>query len=348
MKKYSFVIVSASALALFLVFSMTPQGRESVADALIICAKRLVPSLFISVCVSVFLMKSGLFAYIPKKLSLITGELFGIPPEASSAVIIGFLCGFPSGAIAVSSLYGKKLISEYDARRLAAISSVPSPTFIIGYVGSELLESALLGVGLYFSVVLSSLTLGIFTARGQGKLSGNIPKTKPEILSSIAPSIAQSVLKTVTLCGFVIFFSAFAKMLSMPFSHSKIISYAVYSAFEISKASVLLSSLSDVGIALVALSAALAFSGFSAIFQVISVTDFPIGEYIKLKTVAAVLSAAFSFVLFFCRFQIAVFLFAAYFAFLFFGKKLIHSGKYKQNSEHNPKNIAFDMPHENR
>ena len=75
------------------VFSDT--ASAAVSRALSVCAERLLPSLFPYMVVSSLLVSSGAADAISRRLP--AARLFGLPGEASSAVILGLLCGFPLG-----------------------------------------------------------------------------------------------------------------------------------------------------------------------------------------------------------------------------------------------------------
>ena len=71
---------------------------EFMQRALLLCTSSLIPTLFPFMVISEIMVRSGcgtLFARFPGKLF---SRIFGISPNAATALIFGILCGFPVGA----------------------------------------------------------------------------------------------------------------------------------------------------------------------------------------------------------------------------------------------------------
>ena len=75
-----------------------------VSRGLSICSSVIIPSLFPFLVLSGFLVKSGVSAALGRRLERPTRFLFGLPGCCAAGILIGFIGGYPAGAIAVGEL----------------------------------------------------------------------------------------------------------------------------------------------------------------------------------------------------------------------------------------------------
>ena len=132
--------------------------------------------------------------------------LFGLPKNSLITFVLGNVCGFPLGIKCVEELYKSGAITENEAQRLAPLANNPSIAFTISVVGAGMLKNIKFGVFLYLSTILSTFTLGILTRKieKETKVSNPISKQK----YSLVESIKDAGISSLTICSFIIFFSA--------------------------------------------------------------------------------------------------------------------------------------------
>ncbi len=201
-----FYIMSAAMLVFFL---KSPDAiSESVKGALLVCAQKLVPSLFPFIVLVGILNLSGASEYAMHRLGKPMGKLLGITPSAVYAVILGAVGGFPIGAVCVRDLYESGKVGKKEAEKLLAISSNASPAFCVLAVGESMLGNRMLGIKLYICQLCTVLVIGMFL-RGRADSRCFDSVTKPLPLSlAVSSAVERGGLTMVKICSFAVFFAA--------------------------------------------------------------------------------------------------------------------------------------------
>lgn len=110
----------------------------------------IVPTLFPFMLISYIIMNSPLN-------NLMRRPQVGIIGASIYALIIGSISGYPMGALTLSELTVKQHLTPKQANRLMAFCNNPSPMFMIGYVGSELLNNQRIGYLLLAFIYLGNM-----------------------------------------------------------------------------------------------------------------------------------------------------------------------------------------------
>ena len=135
-----------------------------------------------------------------------------LPIQCSFVIITSILCGYPLGSKYASEIYNKQLISYNTYKRLLNIASNASPLFIIGSVGTSMLNNSNIGYLLFFSNIISCILMSLVLPAAKEKKIDNynagnyLPGTK-DFGSVIKSSIDSSITNTLSIGGFVILFS---------------------------------------------------------------------------------------------------------------------------------------------
>jgi hypothetical protein len=126
--------------------------------------------------------------------------------------------GFPTGAAAIAYLTKSGTLSRKDSSLLLAVCHSPSPMFLIGFVGTELLGKPFEGWKLLAIIHLLNLILLIFVYFKGGHVTNNSKKraqetqlTSPSPLSDSLKESANIILLVATT---VIFFATISTVLS--------------------------------------------------------------------------------------------------------------------------------------
>ncbi|MDR1737180.1 MAG: sporulation protein [Oscillospiraceae bacterium] len=139
-----------------------PRETSSAAVAGIsLCLNVIIPSLFPFFVISTLTIELGLTRYLGALLRPIMRPLFRLSGSCSTAVILGFLGGYPVGAQTAIALYERKQCTKDEAERLLAFCNNSGPAFILGAVGAGILGSSQAGWLLYLTHTAASLTIGI-------------------------------------------------------------------------------------------------------------------------------------------------------------------------------------------
>lgn len=120
----------ALLLSMFLLILDSRCAADSARDALSLCARALIPSLFPLFVLGGMLVPGLSQIHIPG-LSRILGY-----PEGY--FLLGNLGGYPLGAACIAQAAERKELAETDARRMMGLCSLCGPGFLFGVVGAVL------------------------------------------------------------------------------------------------------------------------------------------------------------------------------------------------------------------
>ena len=218
-RRTAFFLASLFLLAMF--FKNSAIAANAIAEGIRLCARTLIPSLFPLMVASELLCSCGAVDRLAGILRRPFGCLFGLSGNTASAVLLGAAFGFPIGTRRAASLYREGRISKEEFSRVLAFSNHPSPTFLISTVGLSLFGSSRFGVLLYLTTLLSSLLLQILwglpkkkneTSSASLAFHTRTPPLSP--VSALAQAVSGSALSLLSICAFVVFFSALVECLT--------------------------------------------------------------------------------------------------------------------------------------
>ncbi|MBQ8431332.1 MAG: hypothetical protein IJX28_00460 [Clostridia bacterium] len=191
-------------------------AMEYIHQGLLLCARMVIPALFPFMILSEILLGGGLIHWIPQRLLHPLEKLLDLPRAGCCAVILGMLCGAPVGARCACLSYDRGELTREEAQRVLPCANHPSSAFLINAVGVSLWESRRFGWALYTLVLLSALLLCLLGNRyrkrktprtAQGSESMDSPRGL-QGAKLFTESIASATRSILTVCAYVIFFSA--------------------------------------------------------------------------------------------------------------------------------------------
>lgn len=205
------IIILCSLLILQIIF--TPQ---LCIDGAIFGAQlffyKVFPSLFPFLIISNIMLAYNGVHFYSKLLGKLLCEPLKLPSECSFVLIISALCGYPLGAKYSCDLYERNYIDLKTCQSLINIASNPSPLFIIGAVGTSMLQSTKFGYILLLSCYSSCFLMGlaIKPPKKVYKKSISQPKLENANFGKILKECIDSSIKTsLSVGGFVVIFSVF-------------------------------------------------------------------------------------------------------------------------------------------
>ena len=191
-----------------------PSGAaQAVYNALILCVKNVIPTLFPYMVISTLFVTSGLASFVGRGLAKPFSKLFALNGSCSAAVIIGLAAGFPVGAKTAVCLYQDGLCKKEEAQRLCAFCNNTGPAFVVGAIGAGFFGSAALGAALYGIEVVCSLAVGFLFSIGQNRKRAAGRGVVCYRLD-FAAAVKDAVSSVLAVCGFVVFFSVLLNMVS--------------------------------------------------------------------------------------------------------------------------------------
>ena len=144
------------SLALFAAFLLCPTAcADGVREGLSLAAAQALPALFPFFVVSGLLVRCDT-ARLSPLLAKPLRRLYGLPPEAAPALVLGLIGGYPVGAATACALLSESVLSREAAERVNRFCNCASPGFCIGLVGLGVFGSARAGAMLYGIHIVSA------------------------------------------------------------------------------------------------------------------------------------------------------------------------------------------------
>ena len=181
--------------------------------ALYLCTTSVIPSIFPLMIASSMLASSGGDILFSRIFGGLISRIFGVSRCSASAVIPGFLCGFPIGAIAAIRLYESRRITKNELSHLLVFVNNPGASVVIYTVGAGMLGSVKLGVLIYLSVIAASAVAGIiarFILPASASSETHYIESGISFSSLIVSSVGSAITGALNVCAYSAFFSAFA------------------------------------------------------------------------------------------------------------------------------------------
>ncbi len=193
-------ILSAVVFILIIIILTNPAlYSASVLEGITLFFIAVFPGLFPFMFLTKLLTSLGAVKKISAKFSPITQFLFGTHGISSYVFIMSILSGYPIGAKLICDLYCANIISQKDAKKMCAFCTTSGPIFIIGSVGIAMFGSAIVGIILYISHILSSILCGIIFSGKRSKQTQELKicdnQTLPDnLLASTMKDTVESIL----------------------------------------------------------------------------------------------------------------------------------------------------------
>lgn len=238
---------------------------QGVKEGIVLCGEKIIPSLFPFMILASYISSSSALERCIFVFDKLSRRLFRVNAYGLTAVILGFLGGYPIGAKAVCDFYTAKRLSQDEATRLLPWCINPGPAFVITAVGAFMLGSTKIGVIMYASIICSSVSIGI-ACRFLGKNIQNEKREKTPFhtTGNFVYSVASATDSMLSICGWVLMFSAISKALCILIKN-KLLSLFICSVAEVTTGCV---TLTNASMPIPLICAILGFGGFAVIFQV--------------------------------------------------------------------------------
>lgn len=275
----------------FLIICERKNVSQAVSEGLNICGNVIIPSLFPFMVLSTFALNTGVFDVENKAVSFVMKKVFHLPYISFSAIIFGFIGGYPVGARVIGELYEKGKISSSDAKHLMSFCVNAGPAFIVSAVGEMILHSKKAGYLILISCCVSSLITGVLYAKIK-KVKDAVYQTdfskKVAVSDAFVYSVGSSCKGIISICGWILVFSAFSGLVRVFIINEK----AKLLFDSLSEITTGLSSAVELG-GTVFVAACIAFGGICIAFQLlpyIKKCEMKITEYLRFRIINAVLT----------------------------------------------------------
>lgn len=183
-----------------------------------ICENTVIPALFPFFVCSNLLTAFNVSEYLNRIFRPIMRPLFGVGENASLAVIMGIVSGYPVGAKTAAALKDKGLITKSEGDKLLSFCNNSGPLFILGAVGSGMLFDRNAGAVLYAAHISAAVSSALLMRNVKCSIavSGkNKTCIVPDFGAALTDSISVSMNTVYTISGFVIISAIFLKFTEM-------------------------------------------------------------------------------------------------------------------------------------
>ena len=189
---------------------------EGIKKGILFCAEALVPSLFLFMALSSYIVKSGIAALLSKPLGGAAKLLFRLPPQSMAVILIGLIGGYPVGARCAAEMYEEGQLTEKEAEKTACIAVAAGPGFLLNFVGGALLGNEKAGTLLLVAQVIGTLVSGFLIGRllpYEPTSDRNVPPKAAE-KNLLTTCVADACDATLKMCGMVVIFAALTEVIA--------------------------------------------------------------------------------------------------------------------------------------
>ena len=322
---------------LFLLFTISilifsNSNLSAVKSGITLWATSVVPSLFPFFVATELLMHTNIVYHIGNILNRFMKPLFNVRGEGAFAFVMGIISGYPIGAKIATNFRKEHICTKEECERLLSFTNNSGPLFIIGSVGILLYRNTMIGLLLFITHLLASLSVGILfrfwkkNSHTDSYYSTSKAYTENKTQASfsnlgeiLSESIVSSIKSILVIGGFVVIFSSIISILkSSGITHMiEIITTPFFNFIHISPSFIEplftgffeitngISSISNIAckklsINILMTAFLLGFGGISVLLQVLSITsksDLSIKPYIYGKLLHGIIAALYTYIL---------------------------------------------------
>lgn len=320
-------------LFIFLLLIFSKFNLPAVKSGLSLWANSVVPSLFPFFVATECLMNTNIVYFFGKFLSPIMRPVFNVSGEGGFAFIMGIISGYPVGAKIACNFRKNNICSKEECERLLSFTNNSGPLFIIGTVGIIMFGNTTIGIMLFITHILASISVGfIFRFWKKNKSSTpvysknyfNDNKKNSVRISDIGEILSKSITSSIStilmIGGFVVIFSSIIsifnasgifnllKLIFLPIFKflnldTALITPIITGFLEITNGINLVANihLKKISINIIIVAFLLGFGGISVMLQVwsiISKSDLSIRPYIYGKLLHGILASFYTYLFF--------------------------------------------------
>lgn len=190
----------------FCLLLFSKSNLPAIKSGLSLWANSVVPSLFPFFVATELLMHTGIVYQLGNLLNRYMKPLFNIRGEGAFAFIMGIISGYPIGAKIATNFRKEQICTKEECERLLSFTNNSGPLFIIGSVGILLYRNTMIGLLLFITHLLASLSVGIifrfWKKNKQTDLYSSSSKTyamnkTPASFSNLGEILSESIVSSI-------------------------------------------------------------------------------------------------------------------------------------------------------
>lgn len=209
MKKNNISIIFIILIYMVLVIIWADDISSYVLNALKSCLNIIIPSMYIFMIISDFLITSNIYVLFGKPFGLIARYVFRLPEKLFSIFLISSIGGYPIGAKLIADLYKTNKIDKNTADDMLSYCYLSGPAFIGGIIGVEIFSDIKTGILIFLSILTANFIIAFFIG-----LKNDIPSPEKNYeqykirMSDLITSISNGGKSMFGICTVIIFFSS--------------------------------------------------------------------------------------------------------------------------------------------
>lgn len=203
------LLICTAVLWLLILYS--DAVRACVTEALGLCARSVIPALFPFMAVSSVMTALGLGELLSGPFGNFM-SLWHMDGAAASALIMGFVGGYPMGARTAAELYRARLLTREETERLLTFCNNANPVFLITVLGQGIFGDLRTGMWLWLIHIAAALLAGLLLGRGSRR-SAHARRSVPPVFraaslpAAFVDGVRSALTGTLNVCAFVVIFS---------------------------------------------------------------------------------------------------------------------------------------------
>ncbi len=185
-----------------------------------------VPALFPFFVATELLVHTNIVNSLGIYLNKFMKPLFNINGNGSFAFLMGIISGYPIGAKIACEFRKQNLCSKEECERLLSFTNNSGPLFIIGTVGITMFNNTSIGLLLFITHLLASITVGFLFKYWKRNIvstnhikntvsNSNINCSFSNLGEILSESIIKSIHTIVLIGGFIVIFSIIINILNV-------------------------------------------------------------------------------------------------------------------------------------
>lgn len=135
---------------------------ENAKSGLLLWFNTIIPTLFPFILVTNILRNLGGIPWLERLFAPVISRIFKTGPGGSYPVVLGFLCGYPMGAKAITDSLACRRITTSEAYYLLSFTNNPSPIYMISYVALFTLQAPEMKLPVIIIAVLTAVLTAFF------------------------------------------------------------------------------------------------------------------------------------------------------------------------------------------
>lgn len=212
-KNAAIIIITSAAVYYSIVFPQ-PIGK-AVENSVNRCLSVIIPSMFIFLCITTFISKSGIHSILTSPFKRFSEKLLRIPKEGFAVFLLSMISGYPAGIKLINDNLSQGNINAKQADTMSCFCFFSGPAFISGTAAAFLYPDSNAGLLIFLSCLMGNIFVMFILTRTLSKLQ-NTKSIKNKMSSNtLILSVKSASSAMVQMCVMIAAFGGFIAILEI-------------------------------------------------------------------------------------------------------------------------------------